>query len=493
MVRLNKIYSEIAERTGGDIYIGVVGPVRTGKSTFIKRFMDTLVIPNITNVYKRERAKDELPQSGSGKTIMTAEPKFVPEEAAELELDNNAKMRVRLVDCVGYMVEGALGQLEGDEPRMVTTPWFDREIPMKEAAEFGTRKVIGEHSTVGLVITTDGSITDIAREAYIEPEERVISELKELSKPFIVLVNSTEPNGEKAQRIKDDLETRFEVTCRTVNCQQLSESEITDIIKSILYEFPVKELGIVLPPWTGGLDADHPIKENIFSGVLDAMRGIRRIREIPEMVNSLAGGTYICGTELKSIKLGEGCAVASLDMPQELFYGMIEEESGIRINDEGELIPILKELGAIKNEYKRIEAALDQVNAIGYGIVMPTMNEMTLEEPELIRQGGRYGIKLKASAPSIHMMRADIQTEVSPIVGSERQSEELMDYLLGEFEGDAGKIWESNIFGKSLHELVSEGLNTKLSKMPDDARLKLRETLERIINEGSGGLICIIL
>lgn len=493
MGEVNKIYSDIAERTGGGIYIGVVGPVRTGKSTFIKRFMETLVIPNITNIYKKERAKDELPQSGSGKTIMTAEPKFVPEEAAELELDSSAKMSVRLVDCVGYMVDGALGQFEDELPRMVTTPWFDHEIPMKEAAEFGTRKVITEHSTIGLVITTDGSITDIPRQDYIEPEERVIEELQALNKPFIVLVNSVDPNGERAQEIKNDLEARFGVTCRTVNCQKLTENEISDIIRSILYEFPIKELGIILPSWTGGLDADHPIKESVFTSVLESARNVRKVREIYDMVNSLAGANYLCGAEIKNVDLGSGSAVAVLDMPQELFYGMVEEEAGIKIRDEGELIPILKELGAIRNEYKRIEAALEQVNAVGYGIVMPTMSEMKLEEPELTRQGGRYGIRLKASAPSIHMMRADIQTEVSPIVGSERQSEELMNYLLGEFEGDTGKIWESNIFGKSLHELVSEGLNNKLSKMPDDARLKLRETLERIINEGSGGLICIIL
>ena len=488
-----KIYEDIALRTEGDIYIGVVGPVRTGKSTFIKRFMESLVIPNIDNVYRRERARDELPQSGSGRTIMTAEPKFVPEEAVEVTMEGGAAFQVRLIDCVGYMVDGAVGQFEGEEQRMVTTPWFDHEIPMSEAAELGTRKVIAEHSTIGIVITTDGSFTDIPREEYLQAEERVISELKELGKPFVVLLNSAYPRSERAQAICADLEGRYDVTCMAINCLELDQQAITGIIRDVLYEFPAKELDLFLPPWVDALAGDHPIKEALYASIRSGACGLRRIRDVQTAVDAIAACEQVSDARIRSIDLGRGVAAAQLELPRTLFYQTLSQQSGFQINDDGDLVSLLTELAGVKAEYDKVAQALQEVKETGYGIVVPSPDSLVLEEPEIVKQGGRYGVRLKASAPSIHMIRADIETEVSPIVGTEKQSEEMVNYLLQEFEGDTAKIWQSNIFGKSFHELVGEDLNTKLKRMPDDARAKLRETLQRIINEGSGGLICIIL
>lgn len=489
----NKIYEDIAHRTQGDIYIGVVGPVRTGKSTFIKRFMETMVIPGIENVYRKERARDELPQSGSGRTIMTAEPKFVPEEAVELTLEDGGSFSVRLIDCVGYMVPGAVGQMEDDMPRMVTTPWFEEEIPMTEAAEIGTRKVIAEHSTIGIVITTDGTITDISREDYLEAEERVIRELKELGKPFLVLVNSAYPEGPRAQAIRNDLSARHDVTCLTVNCLELDEADMVGIIKAVLYEFPVKELDLFLPPWVDALPYDHPIKAELYAAVREGAAQMRRIRDVEGTIKAIGECESISRAGVTAIDLGSGMASAELDLPRRLFYDTLSVQSGFTIADDGDLMSLLTGLARIKAEYDKVASALEEVRETGYGIVIPSPEELVLEEPEIVKQGGRYGVRLKASAPSIHMIRADIETEVSPIVGNEKQSEDMVDYLLQEFEGNTGKIWQSNIFGKSFHELVSEDLQTKLKRMPEDARGKLRETLQRILNEGTGGLICIIL
>lgn len=488
-----KIYEDIALRTEGDIYIGVVGPVRTGKSTFIKRFMETLVIPNIGNVYRRERARDELPQSGSGRTIMTAEPKFVPEEAVGITMEDGAAFSVRLIDCVGYMVPGAAGQMEDDMPRMVMTPWFDHEIPMAEAAEIGTRKVIAEHSTIGIVITTDGTITDIPREDYLEAEERVISELKELGKPFLVVLNSANPGSDRAKAIQADLSTRYDVTCICANCLELDENAVTNIIRGVLYEFPVKELNLFLPPWVDALPYDHPIKSGLYAAIRDGAAGMRRIRDVEKAISAIEECDSVSSARVTSMSLGTGVAAAALDLPRALFYDTISGQSGFSIRDDGDLMNLLTELAGVKREYDKVADALREVRETGYGIVIPTTDELTLEEPEIVKQGGRYGVRLKASAPSIHMIRADIETEVSPIVGNEKQSEEMVNFLLQEFEGDTSAIWKSNIFGKSFHELVSEDLHTKLLRMPDDARSKLQETLTRIINEGSGGLICIIL
>ena len=489
----NKIYEDIAHRTEGDIYIGVVGPVRTGKSTFIKRFMETMVIPGIDNVYRKERARDELPQSGSGRTIMTAEPKFVPEEAVELTLEDGGSFSVRLIDCVGYMVPGAVGQMEDDAPRMVTTPWFDHEIPMTEAAEIGTRKVIAEHSTIGIVITTDGTITDIGREDYLEAEERVIRELKELGKPFLILVNSAYPEAPRAQAIRADLAARYDVTCMAVNCLELDEADMVGIIKGVLYEFPIKELDLFLPPWVDALPYDHPIKAELYASVREGAAQLRRIRDVDGSIQAIGQCESISRASVTSIDLGSGLAAAELDLPRRLFYDTLSAQSGFTIADDGDLMNLLTGLAKIKSEYDKVASALEEVRNTGYGIVIPSPEELVLEEPEIVKQGGRYGVRLKASAPSIHMIRADIETEVSPIVGNEKQSEDMVDYLLQEFEGNTGKIWQSNIFGKSFHELVSEDLQTKLKRMPEDARGKLRETLQRILNEGTGGLICIIL
>ena len=488
-----KIYEDIALRTEGDIYVGVVGPVRTGKSTFIKRFMETLVIPNIDNVYRRERARDELPQSGSGRTIMTAEPKFVPEEAVTVSMEGGGDFRVRLIDCVGYMVEGAVGHLEGEAERMVTTPWFDHEIPMPEAAEIGTRKVISEHATIGIVVTTDGTITDIPREDYLEPEGRVISELKELGKPFIVVLNSAYPNSDRARAIRADIAQRYDVTCVAANCLELGGEEITDILKRVLYEFPVKELDLFLPPWVDALPQEHPIKAALYAAIREGTEQLHRIRDVEKTVASFQDCEVVSTARVTAIDLGTGLSTAELELPRSLFYATLSQQSGFQIGDDGDLLELLTQLAGVKASYDRVADALKQVEETGYGIVVPSIDSLVLEEPEIMRQGGRYGVRLRASAPSIHMIRANIETEVSPIVGGEKQSEDMVHYLLQEYEGDSSKIWQANIFGKSLHELVNEDLNAKLKRMPEDARDKLRETLERIINEGSGGLICIIL
>jgi len=493
MERTGTIYQDMAARTGSSIYIGVVGPVRTGKSTFIKRFMETQVLPNIENSYRRDRAKDELPQSGSGRTIMTAEPKFVPEDAVELHLKDGASFHVRLIDCVGYMVPGAVGQYEDLEPRMVMTPWYDHEIPMPEAAELGTRKVITEHSTVGVVVTTDGSITDIPREDYLEAEERVIRELQEIGKPFVVLLNSQNPESLQAASICRELQEKYDVKCIPVNCRNLQEEEISAIIKGLLYEFPLQELDLFLPSWVDALPGEHPIKEDLYQLIRTGARNIRHIRELEQYMLQLSNEETIESAVLAQMDLGQGIAQAQLHLPRKLFYHTISERSGFGIQDDGDLMDLLTELSTVKSEYDKISAALSRAYETGYGIVMPSVEELNLEDPEIVRQGGRYGVRMKASAPSIHMIRADIETTVSPIVGNEKQSEDMVNYLMQEFEGDTSKIWQSNIFGRSFHEIVGDDLQAKLKRMPEDAQKKLRETLERIINEGGGGLICIIL
>ncbi|MBR2132664.1 MAG: stage IV sporulation protein A [Oscillospiraceae bacterium] len=487
------IYQDIATRTGGSLFVGVLGPVRTGKSTFIKRFMETCVIPNIGNVYRRERAIDELPQSGSGRTIMTAEPKFVPEEAVDVTLEGGANFSVRLIDSVGYMVKGAMGQFEDGEPRMVMTPWMEHEIPMAEAAEIGTRKVIEDHSTVGIVITTDGSISDIPREDYLEPEERVIRELQELGKPFVVLLNSVEPHSNRAMTIAKDIENRYGVRCLSVNCLELSEEAITAIIKGILYEFPLREMRVFLPAWVDALPIEHPIRQSVYSVIRAGGEKLAHIREVEPTIHAMGEEENISLSRVLSIDLGRGVARAELQLPRELFYQTISNQSGFTVDDDGDLMNLLTELAEVKSRYDKVSSALTNVYETGYGIVMPTIDELELEEPEVMRQGGRYGIKLKANAPSIHMFKVDIESTVSPIVGNEKQSEEMVNYLMEKFSGEPAKIWESNIFGRSFHELVNEDLQAKLYRMPMDARLKFQETLQRIVNEGSGGLICIIL
>ena len=486
------IYSDIAKRTQGDIYIGVVGPVRTGKSTFIKRFMDALVLPNIDeNV--RERAVDELPQSAAGRTIMTTEPKFIPENAVEISLPSKAHFRVRLIDCVGYIVPSSLGYIEGESPRMVKTPWFEHEIPFNMAAEIGTQKVISEHSTIGLVVTTDGSISEIPRNEYEEAEGRVISELKGLKKPFIVLLNSTQPDSDKVKALASSLTDKYGVPVMPVNCLEIGEEEIKEILTQVLFEFPVKEVSVDLPGWAMTLKRDHGLRLGLCSAVSEAAQSLHTLRDVKELAKNICACEYITSARISKMDLSCGAARIDAQVDGGLFYKILAEETGLDIGSEQDLMSCMRELAAIRREYERLRGALDEVEDTGYGIVMPSLDELSLEEPEIMRQGGRYGVRLRASAPSIHMMKANITTEVAPIVGSESQSEELVNYMLKEFEEDPTKIWESNIFGKSLHELVNEGLHNKLYRMPAAARMKLQETLEKVINEGCSGLICIIL
>lgn len=487
------IYTDIAQRTQGDIYIGVVGPVRTGKSTFIKRFMDTLVVPNIKGDYQRERAVDELPQSAAGRTIMTTEPKFIPEDAVEISLPEQASFRVRMIDCVGYIVPSSLGYVEGEEPRMVQTPWYEKEIPFNMAAEIGTRKVISEHSTIGLVVTTDASISEIPRDEYEQAEERVINELKELKKPFIVLLNCMYPNTNDAHALAAQLMEKYSVPVIPVNCMELDEEEIKQILTQVLFEFPVKEISVELPGWLSNLDSDHWLRKAAYSAVEQSAAGVEHIRQVNMLASEMCECEYIETASVTTMNLANGSARISAQINQALFYKILAQSTGLEIDCEKGLMSCMMELAKIKKEYERIKGALDEVEATGYGIVMPTLDELTLEEPEIMKQGGRYGVRLRASAPSIHMLKADITTEVAPIVGSESQSEELVMYLLNEFEENPQQIWESNIFGKSLNELVNEGLRNKLYRMPTDARMKLQETLEKVINEGCSGLICIIL
>ena len=487
------IYHDISERTNGDIYIGVVGPVRTGKSTFIKRFMDTIVIPNIDGNYRRDRAIDEMPQSAAGRTIMTTEPKFIQEQAVDVQIDEDASFRVRMIDCVGYIVPSALGYVENDMPRMVMTPWYDEPIPFNMAAEIGTKKVITEHSTIGLVVTTDGSISDIPREEYEEAEERVISELKEINKPFIVLLNSTYPNAEETLSLANSMQKKYEVPVLPVNCLELEEGEIRTILSKILFEFPVKEIKVDMPHWVSSLEKEHWLRASLYTTIQQAAGEITRIREIESVVKEVTTCEYVAFAKTSTVDLGTGHARITVGLQANLFYKVLGEKTGLDIEDEGALLDCMMRFAEMKKKYDKIKDAYDEVQNTGYGIVMPGIEELSLEEPEIIKQGGKYGIRLKAAAPSIHMMKTRITTEVTPIVGSEQQSQELVMYLLKEFQENPGKIWESNIFGKSLHELVNEGLHNKLYRMPVDARDKVRETIERIINEGCNGLICIIL
>ena len=487
------IYQDISERTQGDIYIGVVGPVRTGKSTFIKRFMDLLVLPNIENSYRKERAKDELPQSGAGKTIMTTEPKFVPNEAVELMLKDNAKFKVRLVDCVGYLVKGAMGHEENGKARMVTTPWYEKEIPFEEAAEIGTRKVITDHSTIGLVVTTDGTITDIERNNYIEAEERVVKELKDLNKPFIMVLNSTKPNEPETETLRKQIQEKYDVPVVSADCARMSIDNVNNVLENVLFEFPMKEINLTLPGWVEGLEGSHWLKSKILFEIKQWGKEINKINDVRSAVNKLMEVEDISDANLNDIELGQGIAHITMKTKEGLFYNVLQEITGYKIEGDHQLLGLIKEFSKAKKEYDRVESALNSVRETGYGLVAPSIDELELQEPEIFKHGNRFGVKLRANAPSLHLIRADIATEISPIVGTEKQSEELLKYLLDEFESDPARIWQTNMFGKSLHDMVKEQLQNKLFMMPDDARTKLQRTLQKIVNEGSGGLICIIL
>ncbi|WP_324824374.1 stage IV sporulation protein A [Sinanaerobacter sp. ZZT-01] len=492
MENLN-IYENIAERSQGDIYIGVVGPVRTGKSTFIKRFMDLMVIPNVTNRYVKERIQDELPQSGGGKTIMTTEPKFVPAEAVALELPGKVNLRVRMVDCVGYLVNNALGHMEDGNPRMVSTPWQPNQIPFKEAAEIGTRKVIRDHSTIGIVVTTDGSIGEIDRESYVPAEERVVSELKELHKPFAMVLNTLQPSDESVLELQKSLEEKYHVPVIAADCAKMSSEAMAHILNETLYEFPATEIRFRLPGFIEGLGNDHWIKATIISNLKEWSKTFDNLKDVKESIASLADGNIIEDVTIKGMELGNGEIEVDMNVADGLYYQVIGEIMECDIENDYQFFSLIKKFSQAKKAYDKLEEAMGQVEDAGYGIVQPKLSEMVLEEPEIFKQGNKFGVRLKAKAPSLHIIKTDITTEVSPVVGSEKQSEDLIRYLLTEFENDPSKIWETNIFGKSLYEMVTEQMEHKLSNVPENIRLKVQRSLQKISDEGKDYFICIVL
>lgn len=487
------LYRDIAERTDGDVYIGVVGPVRTGKSTFISRFMEQLVLPKVPAGPRRDRLADELPQSGSGRTIMTTQPKFVPGEAVQVMLQEQTPVRIRLVDSVGYVVKGALGTAENDAARMVHTPWSDQDIPFDQAAEIGTRKVMTDHATIGMVVTTDGSITELNRSAYVEAEERVIGELKALGKPFVILLNSASPRQAETLALRDSLEEKYAVPVMLLNVKEMDVEDIQHVLESVLMEFPLREAHLSVPTWLGALDNDHWLVQHVLSAVRASGHAERRMRETDVFEEAFAASSYADEVRMEQSYPGEGRMDFTLPLKEGLFNRVLGEECGTEIRGDAHLLSLMKELVAAKAEYDHVAEALHAVRETGYGLVTPSMSEMTLQEPEIVRQGGRFGVKLKAHAPSLHLIRVDIETEVTPVVGTEKQSEELVRYLMEEFENDPQKIWSTNFFGKSLSDMVREGLSNKLMCMPQDAQEKVQETLTKIINEGEGGMICILL
>lgn len=487
------LYKDITERTNGDIYIGVVGPVRTGKSTFIKKFMEQYVIPLINEKNIKERANVELPQGSRGKTIMTTEPKFVPEEAVQVKLDDNIAFKVRMIDCVGYTVSGAKGYEDEDGPRMVSTPWYSHDIPFQEAAEVGTNKVITEHSTIGLVITTDGSFSDIPRHSFVMAEERVINELKEIGKPYIVILNSSTPHAKKTIHLAEKLSEKYGVPVLPIDCLNLKKPNIDTILRNVLYEFPIKEMYIDLPSWLNSLPVDNWLKKSFDNSVRNSINDIEKIKDVENVVDLLADNEYTQEVFLENIDLGEGIAKISIGVLENLFYQTIEELSGFSVDNDLELLSLVKDLSVAKKEYDRIANALNEVKEKGYGIVTPSLEDMIFNEPEIIKRGNQFGVKLRANAPSIHMIRADINAEVSPVVGTEKQSEELIVFLQKDFEDNPDEIWNTEFLGRSLHDIMKEGISNKLFRMPDSAQHKIKDTIEKIVNEGSGGLICIIL
>lgn len=487
------VMKDIAQRTGGDIYLGVVGPVRTGKSTFIKRFMELLVLPNILDYNARERAQDEMPQSGAGRTIMTSEPKFIPAEAVTITVQEGVDVSVRLVDCVGYAVPGALGFEEDEGPRMVSTPWFDEPIPFQEAAEIGTRKVIADHSTIGLVVLSDGRITDLPRENYQEAERRVIHELQELGKPFVILLNCGNPQEPASQELAAEIGQEFGVGVIPVNAAQMSYDDLMFILGEALYEFPVTEVNITLPRWVEEIEQEHWLRRTLEDTVKNAVMDVRRVRDIDKMVSVLDDCTVVANANLQNLDLGSGAASVNVGAAEGLFNQILSEYAGKEIEGEHTLLQIVRDYSKANHEWSKVAEAVEDARKCGYGVVTPPLDEMYLEEPDLVKQGGRFGVKLRASAPSYHIIRANIATEITPLFGTEKQCEDLVHYILSEFEEDPQKLWNTNIFGKSLHEVVQEGIQGKIYRMPENAQEKLQETLQRIVNDGGGGLICIII
>lgn len=490
---MSNIYRDISTRTAGDIYIGVVGPVRTGKSTFIKKFMETVIVPNIQNDYDKKRAKDEMPQSAAGKTVMTTEPKFIPDEAVTVILDGGEEFSCKMIDCVGYIVPEALGNYENGELRMVMTPWSDEPMAFDRAAEIGTEKVIREHATIGVLVTCDGTFGEIPRANYEAAEARVASELHEMGKPFVIVLNSQKPESKEAESLALELEQKYKAPVALVNCLELDKEDIGHILELVLMEFPVCEISVKLPPFIATLDEAHPVYRSVLSSVLESASGVKVTGDIAACFASAAENENIESAHVSRLDLGTGKAEITVGAAEGLFYRIMSDISGAEITDDADLMATLADFTEAKRKYDKVAAALDEVESTGYGIVVPDIYDLTLAEPEIVKKSGGWGVKLCASAPSIHMIKADIKTEVSPIVGTEAQSEELLNFLLREFEADPRRIWETNMLGKSLYELVNEGLHAKLAHMPDDARARLSETLGRVINEGAGGLVCIIL
>lgn len=487
------IFKDIAERTGGDIYLGIVGAVRTGKSTFIKKFMELVVIPNIATEADRARAQDELPQSAAGKTIMTTEPKFVPNQAASIHVAEGLDVNIRLVDCVGYTVPGAKGYEDENGPRMIHTPWYEEPIPFHEAAEIGTRKVIQDHSTLGVVVTTDGTIGEIPRSDYIEAEERVIEELKEVGKPFIIIINSVQPHHPDTVLLRDSLQEKYDIPVLAMSVEGMRESDVLNVLREALYEFPVLEVNVNLPSWVMVLNENHWLRESYQEAVKETVKDIKRLRDVDRVVEQFNEFEFIDHAALAGIEMGQGVAEIDLYAPEELYDDILKEIVGVEIRGKDHLLSLMQDFAHAKAEYDQVADALKMVKHTGYGVAAPSLNDMSLDEPEIIRQGSRFGVRLKAVAPSIHMIKVDVESEFAPIIGTEKQSEELVRYLMQDFEENPLSIWNSEIFGRNLSSIVREGIQAKLAMMPENARYKLKETLERIINEGSGGLIAIIL
>jgi stage IV sporulation protein A len=488
-----ELYRDIAERTQGDIYIGVVGPVRTGKSTFIKRFMDLLALPTIENEYIKQRVVDELPQAGAGKTIMTTQPKFVPNDAVQIALDENTNFRLRMVDCVGYMVPGAMGHIENEVPRMVRTPWFDYDIPFEEAAEIGTRKVITDHSTIGIVMTTDGSITQIPRSAYINAEERVIGELKERGKPFLIVLNSTNPRSEDAVKLRDAMEAKYQSAVIPMDVMNMSQDEATGLLEQALMEFPIRLIHIAIPDWMQVLRQDHWLIQKLIQPLSAGLGSIGKMRDYGSLVEGMSNIENFETPKVNSVQFGTGDIHIDMEPNDNLFYAILSEECGCDVKDDFQLFATMKEFVSAKKEYDRLADALYSAHNTGYGIVSPAMDEMELDVPEIVQHGNRFGVRLRARASGIHIIRVDFDSEISPLIGTEEQSEELVDYLVGTFENEPDKIWQTNIFGKPLYDLVRDGMMSKVNRMPEDVQQKIQETLQRIVNEGCNGLICIML
>lgn len=484
------LYNDIQKRTNGEIYIGVLGPVRTGKSTFIKRFMDEMVLPNMEDEHARTRARDELPQSAGGRTITTTEPKFIPNEAATVALNDEINVMVRLIDCVGYMVEGAAGHLEEEAERMVKTPWFDYEIPFTQAAEIGTDKVMNDHSTIGLVITTDGSIGDIPRENYLEAEEKTIQALKKIKKPFLVLVNSQKPYSEEAGQVAESLRQKYDVSVMTVNCEQLKKEDINRILENILYEFPLAAIEFYMPKWVEMLPNDNRMKKDIIEKIREVMADYDKVRNVldnPVQITS----EYVKRCKADTIRLCDGIVRVTLDVDEAYYYEMLTEMVGETITDEYQLIHKLKEFASMKKEYAKVQDAVQMVRMKGYGVVTPEKEEITLDKPELIKHGNKFGVKIRASSPSIHMIRANIETEIAPIVGTKDQADDLIRYI-NQADMEKG-IWDTNIFGKTVEQLVNDGITSKIVSIGEESQIKLQDTMQKVVNDSNGGMVCIII